>query len=175
MVIDTTHNSINEAITLISDKIDKYCAMSRWPQPKGRHIWDFDRIARLIYSKMYHGSKENFDHSISVRWKKPKGKGTNDPGILKDIMMEHEGVYHYPCDFGFHIHLWHPDSQSFQEAAPPSSSSERMHWRSIYEFSEDEVWSGLDILCKHYEWDLERGEDSKWVTLGCEHGSCTYG
>ncbi len=162
MIIDTTPtNTTNEVITRIIDKIERNIAHSHWPNAD-EHIWDFDRIAYLVYIKE-HNSDATFNHSIYVRWKRPMGKGTNDPGVLKDIMEEYKGSYYYPGNFGFYVRLWHPGKQAFQESAPPSRRSERIHWRSYYRYSEDEVWSALKILCEHYGWGLKRYNDSGWT------------
>ena len=93
-------NVTNEIITLLVDRIEKYCFMSganndsSWRETnKGRHIWIFDRIDRLIYHKTF-SSDDAFDHSISVRWKKPIGRGEKNPAdILKGMMDEYDGLY----------------------------------------------------------------------------------
>lgn len=176
MIIDSlTTNRTNEIMTLVSDKIERSCAHSgsRWSKTPGHHIWDFDRIARLIYYRT-HSSDGTFDHAISVRWKRPIGKGNKDPGILKGIMVEYDGSWYTPGDFGFFVGLWSPNKQALQESAPISRLSKRVHWRPVYEYGEDEVWGALEVLCKHYEWVLERGKDSKWMTLSCGSGSCSF-
>lgn len=179
MMVDSESRT-NEIITLTVDKIEKHCFLvgagynSKWRETGEGHVWDCNRIGKLIYSKMSH-SEDSFDHSISVRWKKPIGIGKTNPGILKDIMIEHEGAYYYPCAFGFYVYLWHPNRQEFQESAPLSGSVKRAHWRPIYKYGEDEVWSALEILCKHYGWDLERGEDGQWITHTCGSGTIVYG
>ena len=116
MKVDLLKSETNEIITLIADKTEQYCYMlganddANWRESNNkRHVWIFDRIDRLIYNKTF-SSESAFDHSISVRWKKPIGRGEKDPGILKGIIKEYDGKYYYSCAFGFHVLMekrWH--------------------------------------------------------------------
>lgn len=161
---------INQCITLIIDRIKWNCVLlragrsDRWREDRAWGGWSFDRIRSIKYYRTYHVEGDKFDHSMYLEWKKPIGQPLTNPSPT--FAKKHEGEYFAPCNFGFHINLWHPDSQDFQEALPScSKTKEWKRYRPTYNFSEEEVMKSLKIICEHYGWELERGEDGRWMIL----------
>ncbi len=167
---------------LIVDKITQHAYMFGAGNPdnwwttrnENRYISVLERIATINYRKSMHdiGPKgrdshpplkgpEFYDHIMSLEWKEPIGRGCSYEDCIKGVHLPGpSGNWYYPCSFGFHITLWHPTKQEFQESI--FNGNERLHWRPIYHFDSGEVDATLKIISKSLNWKYEKLPDGRY-------------
>ena len=174
---------------LILDKIIKHCYMvralnnERWHSTSGKEFESkmvsvLDRIKKVSYHKAMHDvgpsrkremhpplkGPEFYDHSMHFDWKEPIGKGTPDAeiGCLRDCYHQGpNGNWYAPCDYGFYVSLYHPDSQIGQEAYYFGHKS-HIVYRPTYHFISEDVDATLRTLCEIFGWEYERQPDGRY-------------
>ncbi len=141
-----------------------------------------DRIGKVIYHRCFHTvdarfstpldqvkyiGEDVYDHSMRFEWCELIGKGTPDSEMSEIGKMcnlqDAVGNWHYPCDTGMWITLWHPSSQSFQETVCGAWLIKgRPYWRPRYHYTDIEVKEALKIMCEAFNWEFAETGDS-WI------------
>jgi hypothetical protein len=138
-----------------------------------------DRIGKVTYHKSPHvhwekgqrGMNTNYiggdfyDHCILCHWRELIGMGSEKPvcsvgGEFQIEKQDVKGRWHFPCDEGMWVRLWHPKNQPLQERVHECwELIDGPHWRPTYKYSDEEVIDALRIMSETFNWEFEVGGD----------------
>ena len=178
-------------LTLLCDKINNYGYMIGAHRNSNWHTNTFynnskiqrmqgtiDRIGKVTYHKSPHVTHNTFiretgldfyDHNIRCHWREFFGMGDPNPSdILKSCMEQDKtGNWHFPCDEGIWISLWHPNQQSLQEKIGGhwNNKEHGPDWRPRYDYKDFEVINALKIMAEEFDWEFEIGSDMTTISI----------